>query len=101
MELKSSLNPINDESICIEFRQYEIKFKMDFDIIYIIIFNTTKKVKGIFSQIEGNQLFGTKKTGKDLVKYIIKLIEEENIQLINNIESFKIKTNTKKELELL
>ena len=103
MELKTSLNPINDESIGIEFRNYEIKFKMDFDIIYIIIFNTTKKVryKGSFSQIEGNRLFGTEKTGRDLVKYIIKLIEEEKIKLIDDIESFKIKTNTKKEFELL
>ena len=98
----SSLNLINEESIHIQLKKYEIILKNIFDFIYIII-NSNKKglYEVTFKEINSNELFGTEKTGNDLIRYIKELFEKNHIQIIEQEQLFIIKTNTNKELKLL
>ena len=98
----SSLNLINEESIHIQLKKYEIILKNIFDFIYIII-NSNKKglYEVTFKEINSNELFGTEKTGNDLIRYIKELFEKNHIQIIEKEQLFIIKTNTNKELKLL
>ena len=98
----SSLNLINEESIHIQLKKYEIILKNIFDFIYIII-NSNKKglYEVTFKEINSNELFGTEKTGNDLIRYIKELFEKNHIKKKKKEQLFIIKTNTNKELKLL